>query len=505
MMEEISWRQWGDAAFEESRRSGKPVLLAIGAVWCHWCHVMDHTTYAEQKVIGLINEGFVPVRVDNDRSPDINARYNMGGWPSTVFLTHNRDVITGATYIPPDQMVSTLEQISTAYATQRETLIGRAREAQSQHEAEIVSSRASNAGLSDVEMVLNSVRSAFDEEFGGFGFGQKFPFAGAIRLLLTDYEHTGNDRDLEIVVKSLDGMLGGELFDRVEGGMFRYATQRDWSVPHYEKLLSDNAEIAAVLLDAYRLAGRDDLLATAGKIFSYAEAVLIDPDAGVFYGSQDADEDYYTRDASERKRMMSPRVDTAVYTDSNAMFAISYLKYWAVGDNLAARTSAREIVRFLSEQPRAADGTVCHYFESGEAREFGNLSDQVYLTLANVMCYEATGADFYLDSALGLVEPMHEFRSGTGAFYDISETRAKERSLSRVSTPLDQNAALAVCLIKLTDLTGDSSYRGAAAEIVDALAGQYRELGLMAADYAIAVAALCRQPVVVPLTGRGTM
>ena len=119
---EIRWRPWSPEAFEEARREDKPILLAISAVWCHWCHVMDETTYSDEQVIRLINERFVPVRVDNDQRPDVNARYNMGGWPTTAFLTPDGEVLSGATYVPPEQFRQALEQVSSYYREHRDDI-----------------------------------------------------------------------------------------------------------------------------------------------------------------------------------------------------------------------------------------------------------------------------------------------------------------------------------------------------------------------------------------------
>jgi uncharacterized protein YyaL (SSP411 family) len=123
---EIAWRAWDDEAFDEARRAGKPVLLAISAVWCHWCHVMDETTYSDVRVIAAIAAGFVAVRIDNDRRPDLNRRYNMGGWPTIAFLTPSGDVLTGATYLPPDQLLTLLERVRDYYAEHRDELAGAA-------------------------------------------------------------------------------------------------------------------------------------------------------------------------------------------------------------------------------------------------------------------------------------------------------------------------------------------------------------------------------------------
>src|SRR5437016_4785023 len=126
---EISWRPWSQEAFEQARQTGRPILLSISAVWCHWCHVMDETTYSHPGVIDLINREYIPVRVDNDVRPDINQRYNMGGWPSTAFLTASGDILTGATYLPPDQMAAALTQISTYYRSSRPEIASRVPEA----------------------------------------------------------------------------------------------------------------------------------------------------------------------------------------------------------------------------------------------------------------------------------------------------------------------------------------------------------------------------------------
>ena len=260
--------------------------------------------------------------------------------------------------------------------------------------------RPGEAKIIDFDDILDSVRAAFDSELGGFGYEQKFPHASALELLLFNYERAGDAQDLEIIARTLEAMAGGEIFDRVEGGMFRYATRRDWTVPHYEKLLDDNAKIASVLLDAYRVDRRPEFLDTAKSVFSYVENVLISPETGTFYGSQDADEQYYKLDAAERRDIIAPAVDTAVYTDSNAAMAMAYLKLWAVTGDETARRDAARLADFLNSLPKSEDGTVCRYYEDGQAREFGNLTDQAWLILANAACHEATGR-IYLPRSRG--------------------------------------------------------------------------------------------------------
>src|SRR5579875_3527969 len=207
---EIAWRPWEAATFAQAQAEDKPILLAISAVWCHWCHVMDETSYSDPEVIETINERFIPIRVDNDRRPDVNARYNMGGWPTTAILTPEGDPITGGTYIPPSQLKRTLDQVAELYKT---------------HKAEIA--------------------DGFDPEYGGFGYEPKFPQTDALELLLLEYRRSRalgspDERLYNMLAKTALGMARGGMYDHVEGGFFRYSTTRDWSVPHFEKMAEDH-------------------------------------------------------------------------------------------------------------------------------------------------------------------------------------------------------------------------------------------------------------------------
>src|SRR5437868_12615880 len=171
---EVNWHTWSKDAFDEARTTGKPILLSISAVWCHWCHVMDETTYSHPSVIDLINREYVPVRVDNDVRPDINQRYNMGGWPTTAFLTASGDILTGATYLPPDQMAGALVRIADYYRESQAEIASRVLEARKR----AASGVARSAGELDpglVDLILDAVTSAYDADYGGFGGSPKFP------------------------------------------------------------------------------------------------------------------------------------------------------------------------------------------------------------------------------------------------------------------------------------------------------------------------------------------
>ena len=168
---EIAWRPWGDAAFTEAQAADKPVLLSISAVWCHWCHVMDETSYSDGEVIRGINERYIPIRVDNDERPDVNRRYNMGGWPTTAFLTPGGEILNGATYVPPDAMRRYVKEIADLWENKRSELEPRLREMK-EHEAHARVEREQKPGDLDVAIVGSIaalIRGQYDPEFGGFG------------------------------------------------------------------------------------------------------------------------------------------------------------------------------------------------------------------------------------------------------------------------------------------------------------------------------------------------
>src|SRR5437870_10251667 len=185
---EIGWRPWGEKAFQEAQVADKPVLLAISAVWCHWCHVMDETSYSDPEVIRLINERYVPIRVDNDERPDVNRRYNMGGWPTTAFLTPDGEILNGATYIPPDAMRKYVTEIATVWRDKRGELEPRLREMR-EHEAH-TQHTSGDLEPAIVHSIAALIRGQYDPEFGGFGREPKFPQPKLLRFVLDEHRRS---------------------------------------------------------------------------------------------------------------------------------------------------------------------------------------------------------------------------------------------------------------------------------------------------------------------------
>ena len=308
-------------------------MLAISAVWCHWCHVMDETTYSDPRVLTTIAEGFVAVRIDTDRRPDLNRRYNMGGWPTIAFLTPGGVTLTGATYLPPERMLAVLERVRDHVLAHPETLT---EEAPSSAEAlggaatppAASPSPPPKVGPADAAAVRTAIASLYDPRFGGLGGEPKFPQPDAVGLLLAAAVRGRDEALLTRVLHSLDAMAAGELHDHVEHGFFRYATVRDWTAPHYEKLLDDNARLALLYLDAFAWTGWPAYADVAAATITYLTSVLRAPGTPVFRASQDADERYYALDAHGRATERSPAIDPTVLVDANALAARAFVRAW---------------------------------------------------------------------------------------------------------------------------------------------------------------------------------
>ena len=277
---------WGREAFDRAKSEDKPILLAISAVWCHWCHVMDETSYSDDGVIDAINRRFVPIRVDNDRRPDVNARYNMGGWPTTAFLAPDGTALTGATYMPPQQFRRALDEIARFYAERKDEIAQRSAQLQARI-TERTSPQRPELNETPITELIAQLEHSFDEEFGGFGEEPKFPQPDVGEFLLTEWRLSGEQRLHDIVARTMLAMARGGMYDHVEGGFFRYSTTRDWSVPHFEKMAEDHAGLLRVLALLVLFAPTDEFHATLVSTMGYVRRVLRDPQTGFSSGAED--------------------------------------------------------------------------------------------------------------------------------------------------------------------------------------------------------------------------
>src|SRR5271157_1151325 len=299
----VLWREWNGAAFALAQAEDKPILLDIGAVWCHWCHVMDRESYENAEVARIINDAFIPVKVDRDERPDIDARYQVavsaltgqGGWPLTAFLTPDGKPFYGGTYFPPDDrsgrpgMKRLLEAVAHNYRTHRDQIQeSAAKIAEALREVDHFKEGETAADEQVVKAIVESIAGMFDAQNGGFGHAPKFPHPSAIDLLLEAYLETRQEWLLTMVTTTLEHMGRGGVYDQIGGGFHRYSVDERWIVPHFEKMSYDNAGLLGNYLRAYQMTGNKFFREIALGILTFLENVLSHPQAG-FYASQDAD------------------------------------------------------------------------------------------------------------------------------------------------------------------------------------------------------------------------
>ncbi len=318
----VHWLPWGDVAFARARAEDKPILLDIGAVWCHWCHVMDGESYEDAGVAEVLNRDFVCVKVDRDERPDVDARYQravqalsgQGGWPLTAFLTPEGEVFFGGTYFPPENnhygrpgFRSVLVQVARAYREDRDRITANAR-AIRQHIVESLDEAKAGAVSADlIARGADQMAGLFDIRYGGFGTAPKFPHPAACEFLLTRWHDTKLDWQRDVVEKTLAAMARGGIRDHVGGGFHRYATDERWIVPHFEKMAYDNSELLRAYLSAYQAFGTPLFREVATELVDWVFEVLSDRERGAFYTSQDADVafgddgDYWTWTLEETK------------------------------------------------------------------------------------------------------------------------------------------------------------------------------------------------------------
>jgi len=340
----VHWHAWGEAAFARAQAEDKPILLDIGAVWCHWCHVMDRESYEDPEIAALINELYVAVKVDRDERPDVDARYQaavsaisgQGGWPLTAFLTPDGRPYFGGTYLPREDRYGRpgIKHVLTALAQVWRERRDEALETAGSVMAAIEHNESFSGGgakltLGLAEKLAGSIVRQFDARNGGFGSQPKFPHPGALDLLLEMAMNHGNAEAGRAFTVTLEKMARGGVYDQLAGGFHRYSVDERWVVPHFEKMLYDNTELLRNYLHGWQSYGREEFRQTASEIVGWLDATMTERERGGFYASQDADinldddGDYFTWTAEEAG---------AVLEGAELEFAAEYWDIGALGD-----------------------------------------------------------------------------------------------------------------------------------------------------------------------------
>ena len=343
----VMWREWGAEAFAEAKRQDKPVLLDIGAVWCHWCHVMDRESYEDGETARLINEHFVAVKVDRDERPDVDARYQaavaaisgQGGWPLTAFLTPDGRPFFGGTYFPPvdghgrPSLRRVLMTMAEAFERRRDEVDDSAGSVMAAIEENESFGGERELGPELVGKIVAGILQQFDPRFGGFGSQPKFPHAAAVDLLIDEAGRAlaePNHRDeaarngtqsvsaKRAAVVTLEKMSKGGVYDHLAGGFHRYSVDERWVVPHFEKMSYDNSELLKNYVHAYQSFSEPECARVARDIMRWVDEWLSDRERGGFYGSQDADVsldddgDYFTWTQAEAAAVLTAEEMTVV-------------------------------------------------------------------------------------------------------------------------------------------------------------------------------------------------
>ena len=326
MHQPIQWHEWGEEAFASAQRDNKPMLLDIGAVWCHWCHVMDRESYDDPEVAAIVNEHFIAVKVDRDERPDIDSRYQaavsavsgQGGWPLTAFLTPDGKPFYGGTYFPPSDgygrpsFKRVLISIANAYKEKHGDVVEQAKMVESAiAQAESFAGRSGRVSASIIAAIQKSAVSMFDAQHGGFGQAPKFPHPSVLDLLIEQYVRTADDSLRHLIVTTLEHMANGGVYDQLAGGFHRYSVDEGWVVPHFEKMCYDNSELLKNYVHGYQATGSEFFASVARDIIRWMDQWLSDRERGGFYASQDADismdddGDYFTWTLDESRAVLT--------------------------------------------------------------------------------------------------------------------------------------------------------------------------------------------------------
>ncbi len=298
----VDWYPWNEKAFEIARKENKPVFLSIGYSTCHWCHVMAHESFEDENIARLMNEIFIPIKVDREERPDIDRIYmqvaflmtGSGGWPLTIFLTPDKIPFFAATYIPKESqygrkgLTEILSQVKDLWKYQQDAILQQGSQLLAALQANSVTDRGEVLTEEILEEAFQDFSARYDRQSGGFGKAPKFPSPHQLLFLLRYWKRTGNDQALMMVEKTLQSLQAGGIFDHVGFGFHRYSTDKDWILPHFEKMLYDQALLAIAYLEAYQATGKAVYRDTAEMVLDY---VLRDmaSDEGGFYSAEDAD------------------------------------------------------------------------------------------------------------------------------------------------------------------------------------------------------------------------
>jgi uncharacterized protein len=500
MHQPIHWHEWGEEAFATAQRENKPILLDIGAVWCHWCHVMDRESYDNPEIAEIINQHFIAVKVDRDERPDIDSRYQVavssisgqGGWPLTAFLTPDGKPFYGGTYFPPDDHYGrpgfkrVLFSISNAYQEKNADVMEQAKmvEGAISH-AESFAGKSAEFSPAVIDAIVKSALKMFDPQNGGFGSAPKFSHPAVLDLLIDQYVRSGDEELRNVFVTTLEKMARGGVYDQLAGGFHRYSVDERWVVPHFEKMCYDNSELLKNYIHAYQATGSEFFATVARDIIRWMDEWLSDREHGGFYASQDADfsmdddGDYFTWTLPEAQSALTAE-EAQVASLHYDISEIGEMHHNPAKNVLYVRASVEEIAKRLS-LPQQQVQTLLQsakskmyaarlkrptpYVDKTVYAGWNALCISAYLEAAKVLKLEAA-EHFALRSLDRILAEGWRAEDGLLHVLAYSDANAERRQVPGV---LDDYAFTAVACLDAYEATADLSYFNFAQRIANAM------------------------------------
>jgi uncharacterized protein len=460
----VDWLPWSAAAFMRARTERKPVLLSIVTWWCGHCAEMDRTTYLDARVVELVRDRFVPVRVDADRRPDISTRYTLGGWPTTAFLTADGDLLGGGTIVSADRLAAILTQAADTYAA-RGGEFGET----NQTSAVAAASPGGPAQLPD-ETLVQRLFDAFNRDTGTFGEAA-FPQPACIQVAMDLFRREARPEAGDIAVAALDALGWGGLYDDRDGGFHRCASGPGWSEPQEEKLLEVNAALLSLYLEAFETFGLARYRDRALDVITFVQAELADAADGAWGAA-----------------VVGRTVDSTRYTDANGAMVSAMLHASRVLDDAALGEFAiRSLERVVLESYRPGGG-VAHYVDA-QPQGRGLLDDQVSMIRAHADAFEATGNIVYEMMAEELAHYVIRVLGAAagGGFFDRIAEADDIGLLRRRMQPFVANCDAARAFGRVAATSGDSDFLDTARTTLAAIAPSAADQGPHAASYLLAL------------------
>ncbi|MCU7828115.1 MAG: DUF255 domain-containing protein [Candidatus Thiodiazotropha sp. (ex Myrtea sp. 'scaly one' KF741663)] len=487
----VDWHAWSETAFERAKQENKPVFLSIGYSTCHWCHVMERESFENPAIAALLNEHFIAIKVDRESHPDVDEVYmtavmlltGRGGWPMSSFLTPEGKPFYGGTYYPPNQFASLVSQISQIWHEKRADA-----EAQAERIAEAVakSNRLSGESkafdLANANRGVSAIAQIYDEIQGGFGQAPKFPQEPWLFLLLDQAERDGNDQTLEMLETTLDHMARGGIYDQVAGGFHRYSTDFEWLVPHFEKMLYNQAHLSRVYLRAWRLTGKPKYLRVATQTLDYVMREMTSPEGG-FYSATDADSEgeeglFFTWTTAEISDALAPEdADLA-----KSLYSVSRLGNFEGRNILHLEQTLEDYAKEHKMALEALHQRIDHINSvllKVRNQRVPPLRDDKIVTAWNGMMITA-----FAEAADLLKSPTYREVAKKAAEFNWRHNRRSAGQLWRVHldgrssilAAQEDYAYLAEAMLTLYDLTGERAWLDHAIELTDALIKRFLDV-----------------------------